>query len=166
MVKANGYSRSHVDERNAKRLLPEQWGKLLPVTGLPCRKMLQRFRRDTTIGKGLFPFWRRQPTSRRSAHKRRIVGVSTQAPDFRRGERPRLRTARQSQVAAVLPHVSDGPCALPSIRRQPGTADTVILGKKLVIRQMAVAIARILGLQAIEEEHLMGAFVLGLDSAA
>src|SRR5437016_10504514 len=98
MVKANGYSRSHVDERDAKRLLPEQWGKLLPVTGLPCRKMLQRFRRDTTrkLVRDYSPFSDVSPRRGEAHISAASSGVSTQAPVFRRGERPHLRTARRS----------------------------------------------------------------------
>jgi hypothetical protein len=42
----------------------------------------------------------------------------------------------------------------------------MVLGKKNIVRQMAVAVARIFLLQAIEKKHLVRALVLGLDAAA
>lgn len=56
--------------------------------------------------------------------------------------------------------------ALSPSRGQSRTTETMILGEKMVIGQMAISIARILSFQAMEEEHFVRAFVLGLDGAA
>jgi hypothetical protein len=56
--------------------------------------------------------------------------------------------------------------ALSPICGQPRTTETAILGEKMVIRQLAVPIARIFLLQAIEKEHFVRAFVLGFDRTA